>query len=353
MSEPVLLPDGRWHVSSGADVDHLLRNDRCVPAPNSILQGLGVDWMLHHHGQIHAAERRAFRASFSPRSVWRYRDTVTDIVDATLDRLDAGSVDLLTEYAFPIPLAVIAALLGIGDLDPVEVHERWDDMMATYGPLDEAGLSAAERSTRALMTVIEQAMADPGKDTLTAAMIRAGDDAGIGRDVVAADLLLILGAGFDTTMALIANTIAELLQRGGFVGHDDPDGLAGFVEEVLRTQPSVQWVGRVAADDLEVGTTIIPAGSRLVLSLADANRDPNLFADADHFDPSRSPNAHLSFGAGAHFCLGAHLGRLEAATAVARLAARYPRTRLIGEIQWREHALLRCPRALPVELRQV
>jgi cytochrome P450 len=306
--------------------------------------------MLNHHGQLHSAERRAFRALFSPRAIARYSEHVTDIVDATLDRLEEGPADLLTGYAFPIPLAVVGTLLGLDDLDPTEVHGRWDDMMSTYGELDETGLAAAERSTRELLTIIEAAIEAPKVGTLTAAMLEAGDASGLDPQVVAADLLLVLGAGFDTTMALIANTLAELLQHGGLVGRDDPDELAGFVEEVLRMQPSVQWVGRVATNDLEVSAVTIPAGSRLVLSLADANRDPTRFAAADHFDASRSPNPHLAFGAGAHFCLGAHLGRLEAATAVARLAGRYPRTRLSGEIQWREHALLRCPVALPAEL---
>jgi cytochrome P450 len=280
-----------------------------------------------------------------------YRDAITDIVDRTLDSLTEGPIDLLTDYAFPIPLAVVAALLGLDDLDPIEVHARWDDMMSTYGTLDDAQLATADQSTRALMAIIDKAIEAPGANTLTAAMIEAGDAAGLDPQVVSADLLLVLGAGFDTTMALIANTLGELLQRGDLVDHHDPGELTGLVEEVLRTQPSVQWVGRVAATDLEIGATTIPAGSRLVLSLADANRDPLRFDDPNHFDPSRSPNPHLAFGAGAHFCLGAHLGRLEAAIAVARLAARYPRTHLVGEIEWREHALLRCPTALRVELR--
>lgn len=351
LEAPTLLPDGRWRISVAADVDRLLRDDRCVPAPNATLVDFGVDWMLHHHGELHAAERRAFRGPFSPKAVAQHGDRVTAVVDGVLDRLTDGPTDLLAEYAFPIPMGVVAALLGLDGLDPWEVHERWDDMMSTYGDHDDDARSTAAASTNQLLSIIEAAVEAQPDGSLTAQMARAGEAANLPPEVVAADLLLVLGAGFDTTMALIANTLGELLERDDRLAIvADSLALGRFVEEVLRTQPSVQWVGRVTAEDIVVGDITIPAGARLVLSIADANRDRTRFVDAEQFDLDRSPNPHLAFGAGPHFCLGAHLGRLEATTAVARLVERFPRTHLVGAVEWREHALLRCPTAVPAML---
>jgi cytochrome P450 len=167
-----------------------------------------------------------------------------------------------------------------------------------------------------------------------------------------ANLILLLVAGFETTTNLLGNGLHLLLQRPQHAARlrDDPELAPAFVEEILRYDSPVQLTERFAGVDAEVGGVPVPAGSELILFLGAANRDPQRFADPDRFDPDRPDNAVLSFGAGAHYCLGAPLARLEARVALPALLRRFPRIAPADEPTRRDRLTLRGWATLPVAL---
>jgi cytochrome P450 len=272
--------------------------------------------------------------AFTPRAIAAYAEPIREIADELLDQAAArgGQFDLIDDFATLLPLSVIARIMGV----PADMHEELlaigNDAALTLDPaMSWRDFRAADRAVRHAGELLDEHIAtlrrEPGDD-LMSELVRIHEDGDrLSDEELRVNALLLIGAGFETTVNLIGNAVALLLdhpdQLAGLIA--DPAGWPNAVEEVLRYDAPVQVTVRVSREDTVVAGQPVPANRGFVLMLAAANRDPAVFADPDRFDVTR-PDArmHLSFSAGIHYCLGAQLARLEAAVALQALFERFP-----------------------------
>jgi cytochrome P450 len=280
----------------------------------------------------HRRLRELVRHPFTPRAVERWRPRARSVAERVIGEIADGEFDLIEQVAAPIPTVVIAELLGIDS----EMHGQfklWSDAMIVTGfsPVnDEADVERAEAARAALDSFfrveIEHRRSDPGDD-LISAMIRA-EEAGdrLTPEEIGMQCNLLLLAGNLTTTDLIGNGVMALLSNPEQMQklRTRPDLMKNAVEEVLRYDSPVTNSGRIAHEDIEIGGEKILQGESLSVSLAAANRDPAIYPDPDRFDVEREDTHHQAFGGGRHFCLGAHLARLEAAETFSVLLSRFP-----------------------------
>jgi cytochrome P450 len=308
----------------------------------------------------HTRYRRLVSRSFTARKVGRMADRVADVAGRLLDEIaaDAPAFDLVERYASRLPIGVIADLLGIPDEERVLVLEWGNQAAVTLDPgLDWPTYRTAATALREMHawfdTHLERLRREPGDDLLSGLLRARGADQLTDVEVHAIGLL-VLGAGFETTVNLIGNAVALLDQHPDQLARlvAEPDGWPNAVEEVLRVESPVQLTMRAALRDTDVAGESVAAGEAMLVYLAGANRDPAVFADPGRFDVTR-PNAgdNLSFSAGIHYCLGASLARLEAAVGLRLLYERFPDLRVAGAPQRRGTRVLRGYAALPVTTR--
>jgi cytochrome P450 len=308
-----------------------------------------TDSMLYRNPPGHAPLRRLAATAFTPRRVEALREPIERLTDRLLDRLAelgaAGPVDFIPEFAARLPIAVISALLGVAERD-----QDWFRSVADRITIALEGITAADRlavadaamdELRAYFDdVIAHRRAHPADDVV-GALVRARDDGAdrnpgggaLSHDELIGNMMLMLTAGFETTSFLLGHALLVALLDPVLAGRlrAEPDFVAGYVEEVLRLEPPVQATSRWAGTDLTVRGHRVAEGTKLVVILAAGNRDPARFTEPHRFDPDRPPFVPLSFGAGAHFCLGAPLSRLEARIALPRLLRRFPGLAAGGE----------------------
>jgi cytochrome P450 len=304
----------------------------------------------------HTRLRRLVAKAFTPRMVDQLAPRIEEIAAELIERAPA-EFDVMTALAKPLPVEVIAELLGV-PLDDRERFAEWSHAMARA--LDPPFLQhpdTVEPATRARQSFIgyfrelaERRRREPGEDLLSAlvAVSDAGDVLSEGELLVTLTLLLI--AGHETTTNLIGNGVLALSRH--------PDGLkplgadgehaAQVVEEVLRYDSPVQLTSRTALRDTAAGSVAVPAGSQVIVLIGAANRDPATGPAPETFDPARTPGRHLAFGQGIHFCLGAPLARLEGRIAFRELARRRPQLTLAGTPEWNPTTTLRGLSTLPV-----
>jgi cytochrome P450 len=305
----------------------------------------------------HTRLRRLVNKAFTPRVVENLRPRIQAIVDELLDRVAArGEMELMRDLAGPLPVRVIAEMLGI----PPEDHEdfkRWSDALTVLvDPMQgEGGFAPAEQAFESLAAylrrVFDERRRAPRGDLISALVgVEEQGDA-----LTDAELLslsgLILGAGHETTTNLLGNAVVALLRNPAERRRlqDDPSLIASAVEEILRYDSPVQLTDRVATEDCEVAGRPVRKGVLVALVLGAANRDPERFAEPDRLDVGRADNHHVAFGHGAHFCLGAALARAEAQIALSTLMARFPDLGGDGgRIEWKRSMVLRGPKSLPV-----
>jgi hypothetical protein len=309
----------------------------------------------------HTRFRRLVSRSFTPRAIAAFEPMVQRTADALLDALEreSGTVDLVDTYAAQLPVLVIAELLGV----PVERREDFLRWGAAAAATLDPGLAfgryvAAERALRAMHAWLrehfDRLRRDPGED-LVSRLVTLPEGEELTERELHATVMLVLGAGFETTVNLIGNAVVAL------DAHRDqwevlaaaPAGWANAVEEVLRWDSPVQITGRTAKDDeAVVGGRTVPRGSRVTVLLGAANRDPEVFPEPARFDATR-PNArdHHAFSGGIHYCLGAGLARLEGEVGLRALTERFPRLRVTGRPVRRDLQTLRGFEHLPVTVR--
>ncbi|PXX61588.1 cytochrome P450 [Nocardia tenerifensis] len=314
----------------------------------------------------HTRLRRLVSKAFTPRVVQRLEPRITEIVDDILDKYSAaGTFDAVTDFAYPLPVTVICELLGVPLEDEAQLS-HWSSLLSRtldptsrQAPESRADPAELERAGTELSVyferLTERRRADPGPDLLS--QLIAAEDAGdmLTHDELISTCALLLVAGHETTVNLIANATLALLRRPAELAalRANPERAQGVVEETLRFDSPVQLMPRIAADDLTVGGISVDRGDLVVMLIAAAHRDPAVFPDPDRFDPARD-NRHLAFGLGAHFCLGAPLARLEARVALTRFAQRVEVPRLTTDPPvYREHVNLRGPAHMPVEFAAV
>jgi cytochrome P450 len=371
----VITPEGQraWLITRYEDVRRALADPRLskdwrklrspgfVPDPSV---GFLMAHMLNADPPDHTRLRRLVQKAFTPGRVAGLRPRIEAITASLLDAMatarDAdpagdGVVDLITEFAFPLPMTVICELLGIPDGDREE-FKTWSQVIlsstATFDEYRAAGGAMYGYFTK----LLADKRAAPADDLLSALITARDSGDSLDEPELLAMIFLLLVAGHETTVNLIATgTLALLTHPSEFSRlRSDPSLLPGAVEELLRfANPLNHATDRYAPESFEVGGVTIPAGEPVLVVTSSANRDPARFPDPDRLDVGRDASGHVAFGHGIHYCVGAPLARLEGEIAFGALLARFPGLSLAVEpaaLRWRPSSLIHGLETLPVRL---
>ncbi len=350
-----VLRDPSFLVSDEAAYDRSFPGWRANPV---LVQA--SDWILNLNGPRHARVRSLIARAFTARRMAALEPAIAaiagDLLDAMAERgADGSAVEFMHDFAYLLPVTVICELIGIPRSDRESFRPVARDVAGIFelDPETLPVINAAAAELLAYFTGLAAARRAHPRDDLISDLL-AVSDADDGR-LTDAELLhnltLLLVAGFETTTNLLGNGLQVILERpaaGRAVG-DGSVAAAAFVEEVLRYDSPVQLTSRIGYD-AKVGEVVVAEGDSVLAMIGAGNRDPRKFAEPDRFDPLRADGAPLSFGAGAHFCIGAALARLEGTIAFARLLSRFPNIAAAGEPVRRETFLLRGFDVLPVSL---
>jgi len=342
---------GHWLVLGYDEVSHLLTDQRFGEAagrggrirlsrtqregPHQLLGR--VDTMLSQDPPEHTRLRRLVSKAFTPRSVQKMRPRIQEIVNELLDGLASrAEFDLVSELAWPLPVIVIAEMLGIPREDR-ERFKRWSDAMAATLGGDYSSLDEARRSNEELVEYVGRVIADRRKqprDDLISRLVAAEESRQrLTEDEMLGTVALLLVAGNETTTHLISSSMLALLRNPEQIARlrAEPSLLPSAIDEMLRYTGPVHTTRRTAREDVSLGDARISRGEVVVGILAAANRDPDKYADPDRLDVASNPTDHVAFGDGIHFCLGAALARLEGQIAIGTLLARFPDLRLLDD----------------------
>ncbi|MCH8995266.1 MAG: cytochrome P450 [Chloroflexi bacterium] len=313
--------------------------------------------MLSSDPPDHTRLRGLVGKAFTLRVVETMRSHIQEIVDDLLDAVqETGRMDIIQDLAYPLPVIVIAEMLGIPP-EQRDTFKRWsDDLVATLGgPLVspetlERGRGSAEEMGEYFHGVIEQRRREP-KDDLLSGLIAAEERGEVlSEEELLATCMLLLAAGNETTTNLIGNGMLALFRNPDQFEklRADPSLTESAIEEFLRYDGPVQGTGRVAKEEIEIGGQVIEEGQLAFCMLGAANRDPAQFSNPEDLDITRQDNRHIAFGFGIHFCLGAPLARMEAQIAFPTLLRRMPNLRLVdNDVEWGGSFILRGLKRLP------
>ena len=352
-----------WLVTGYADVAGALADPRVSrgggPQEGDLLRRLLTRMMLFTDPPDHTRLRVLANRAFTPRRVEALRPRIAAIVDEQLAEVDEGEWDLIEGLAYPLPVIVIAEILSLPPADRA-LFKRWsDDVIAVAAGVgdDHDRRERALRSAHALAeyfaALVTELKVHPN-DTLLSGLVEAEEEgARLTGEELLANAILLLMNGHETTTFAIGNGMLALLRHGDELARlrDDSRLIGSAVEEILRYDGSVQMRGVSAGDDFVIGRAEIRAGETLWLAIGATGRDPRQFPEPNRLHIGRSPNRHLQFGIGPHFCIGAALARAEIQLALAGLLARFRRIELAADdIRWHEIAVFRGPKAVPLAL---
>jgi cytochrome P450 len=308
----------------------------------------------------HTRLRRLVSMAFTPKAIEAHRLRIEKNAHEFLDGCDTkGTIDLISTYASPLPMALICDLLGLPSSERARFFAWGESMIAALDRVRSLDVARQITQTNAelrsyLAAVVAERRRHPADDLVTT-LVQAADNADrLTDDEIISSLTLLLIAGFETTVNLVGTGTNNLLRNQGqrALVFDDPGShVSGLTEESLRFEGPVQFTSRTAYEDIEVDGGVLPKGAGIVLCIAGASRDPATFANPNDFDVRR-PNAreHLAFSNGIHYCLGAALARLEAEVAWQVLFERAPNLRLAGTPTYRPSPIVRGLKTLPVRL---
>jgi len=361
-NDPVFETDfGYWYVTRYDDVAKLLRDPRLI-AGQGVPDSLGVRegtlravmdaWLMATDGAAHARTRRLISRAFTPRAVEALRIPVTRLADRLVsDLVAAGGGDIITALAYPLPMEVVRLLFGVdSDRWGAEVAEVFDPS----APGGEGGfLDQLHQLTGFFDVLIGERRTALGNDVFSALFAPDDDGETLSDLELKANAVLLVTAGFETTMSLITLAVRTLLLHRDQLQllRDDHALVHQAVDEVLRFEPAALSTTRHTTVDVEVNGRVIPAGQNVLFSLAAANRDPDRYDRPDEFDITRSDIRPLTFGAGVHNCIGAALAHMEAEIALLALIDGAPQLRLRDEsCTWQQaNPTIRRPTALGVD----
>jgi len=353
---------GNWATTSYRVCRSVLRDRRfgVQPedgSPHPVEEDMDLSF-LGMNPPDHTRLRRLAMPAFSPKAVATYRDRIVRTVDTLLDRAEAaGRFDLVSSLAAPLPIAVITDLLGIPDAESENFAYHG---MLIGGALDgirslrhAAQLQASDTHLRAFFErLFELRRREPGDDIVSAVVAAEGDQ--IAPEEMLPLCILLLVAGFETTVNLIGNGVLALLthREQWEALCAEPRAMAPrAVDEVLRFDPPVQRTGRVALEPIELEGTLVRTNQFVITLLGGANRDPEAYDRPNTFDINRTGGVdHLAFSSGIHYCVGAPLATLEATVAVEKLAERMPDLHRAGPVRRRNATTIRGPIRLPVSV---
>jgi cytochrome P450 len=363
-------PLGFWVLTRYADVMAVLRDPRLIKEPIAAFvaarfgmaappPGLGLS-MLDRDPPDHTRLRGLVSKAFTPRALERLRPGIQQIVDGLLDEAATrGSMDLIEEFAYPLPVRVICEMLGV----PVKDHERFKQwgldiargldaiMLPPDSEVGKRSVSGRRALAEYFRGLIAERRATPREDMLSALI--AAEEAGdkLNEEELLATCILLLVAGHETTVNLIGNGTLALLRHPAELRklRDDPGLVASAVEELLRFDGPVQRTARIPSEDVTIDGRTIGKGEMVMPFLGAADRDPAQFPDPDRLDITRGDNRHIAFGMGIHFCLGAPLARMEGQIAISTLLGRLPKLTLATDRpRFRQSLTLRGLETLPV-----
>lgn len=354
-----------WFLSRYEDCNALLRDPRLghgdqwgTPPPQQrALVEMQSRWLLMKNPPDHRRLRSLVHKAFTPRRVEQMRQQIQAITDSLLDRVQAtGQADLIADVAYPLPVTVIAEMLGIPAQDHDQFHAWSDDLARSLDLIDVPEVyDRASRSAEALTDYLREIAAvrrrQPQDDLLSALILAEEGEGRLSEEEVYATCALLLIAGHETTINLIGNGLLALLQHPDQLHRlrQNPDLIHTAIEEMLRYDSPVQLTSRISFEPIELDGQTIPAYQQVAFLLGAANHDPACFAEPHHFDIGRDPNPHLAFGNGIHYCLGAPLARMEGAIAINTLLRRLPDLALAADNpEYRDNYVLRGLKSLPV-----
>ncbi|MEU6463166.1 cytochrome P450 [Streptomyces sp. NPDC046976] len=313
------------------------------------------------HHRLRNLAMRPFGPPHTPHRVDGMRTEIENITKELLAPFESGGqVDVVDDFAYPLPVTVICRLLGVPHEDE-PLFRAWSDTLvasadvrpdASSAPRDEAERARQEMGGY-LVGLAEQRRGDPRDDLLSAFVSEPDPELRLSQEELAQTAVLLLIAGHETTVNLITNGVLTLLRHPEELDRlrREPELMPRAVEELLRFEPPVHMRERIPLADFDIAGTTLPRGSSVFLALAAGNRDPRRFTDPDRFDPTRADNEHLGFGSGIHLCYGAPLARLEAQSALTALLPRLGTAELVEDPPpYRQNAMLRGPRHLTLRL---
>jgi cytochrome P450 len=315
--------------------------------------------LLETEGAAHRQLRRHLASSLSPRRIADLEKRVQRIAGDLVDRLGPGSeIDVMAELAEPLPVIMIAELLG---WPPEERHRLrpWSADIVRLYEKDASADDAARAETASLeFATLLDALADarkvePRADLISELVALEGGEAGLSREQLIASCMLLLNAGHEATVNAAGNGLLALLRHPRVLERlrTQPELIGRAIEEMLRYDPPLHLFHRVAQEDLTISGHALPAGATVGLLYGAANRDPGMFAEPDDFDLWRDPNRHLAFGAATHFCLGATLARLELRTLIGTLVNRTRHIELLDDQpEYRSGLVFRGLKRLPIRI---
>ena len=356
---------GMWLAFSHRDADAVLRQrragrvfrDREPLADFAVFNRLHRDSILDSEPPQHTRLRRLVQAAFARGHIERLRGPIQQLADELLDELlgelaVSGECDLLAGFAGPLPVAVIAELLGVPGPDRYLLRPWSNAIVKMYEydrppALEAAARLACDEFDTYLRWLAARRRTDP-RDDLVSALVAAD---GLSEDELVANCILLLNAGHEASVNTLGNGLLALLRH--------PDELtrlrgnladlgASAVEEMIRYDSPLQLFERTAYEDIEIGGVTVRSGQKIAALLGSANRDPLAFPNPDRLDITRDPNQHLGFGAGIHFCLGAPLARLELSVSLPTLLRRLPSMELTEEPTYQPNFVIRGLKSLRV-----
>ncbi|GAA0658405.1 cytochrome P450 [Streptomyces thermocarboxydovorans] len=368
-------PTNQWLVPHHADVSALLRDRRLgrtylhrfsheefgrtpPPPEHEPFHTLNDHGMLDLEPPDHTRIRRLVSKAFTPRTVERLKPYVEQLAGELVDRLvAAGGGDLLRDVAEPLPVAVIAEMLGIPEADRGPLRPWSADICGMYelNPSEEAARKAVRASIEFsdyLRELIAERRKEPGDDLISGLIAAHDEEDRLTEQEMISTCVLLLNAGHEATVNATVNGWWALFRNPGQLAalRADHSLVPSAVEELLRYDTPLQLFERWVLDEIEIDGTVVPRGSELALLFGSANHDPAVFTDPEKLDLTRRDNPHISFSAGIHYCIGAPLARIELTASMGALLKKAPGLKPVAEPKRKPNFVIRGLEGLEVEV---
>nr|MBA2532852.1 cytochrome P450 [Nocardioidaceae bacterium] len=358
-------PTQMWLAATHAAVSETLRSralwrlwrDREPAGRFAPFNALHRHQMMENEPPVHTRLRRLVTWAFARGHVERMRPRVESLATELLDRLPTGRVDVVAHYAEPLPVAVIADLLGVPPVDRPRLRDWSQAIVRMYEyerteALENAAIAASQEFSEYVRDLVGERRRNPGEDLVSDLVAARDDGVSLSDDELVASVVLLLNAGHEASVNAFGNGLVALLRHPEQLARlaTGELGIETALEEMLRYDAPLQLFERTATQQVAVASCAVEPGQKVAALLGSANRDESVFASPERFDVGRAPNPHVGFGMGVHFCLGAPLARMELEVSLATLLDRFPALELAAEPAQRPTFVLRGFERIDVDL---